>query len=452
MTANYFAPEPRYATEQSHEDGDWIGSDGRQVMELRSMIEGFHNAGLAVIVDVVFNHLAQYGQTPLRQVDPCYSLRVKGSGTNRGESGCGNDFRTEAPMNRRLIVDSLKHWVRFHGVDGFRFDLAGLIDGQTLNVITSELRRELPGILLIAEPWGMKYDHSRFSRRGWGAWNDLFRNGIRGIDPHTGKSFIFGTWGPGNNDHTFVRHVTGTLRADGGPYHDEGHAVNYLSCHDGYTLGDSVRIALGRITHDQPTDVEACMDFTEEELRTLRLAWFILLTSRGAVMFHAGDEWARAKVIRGSDEKDPSTGLLDHNSYEKDDPTNWLNWKQLSLEPCRGLREYVRALIHLRNSRLALRHARRDNIRMLRGSNPFGIGYELHTPREHYIVLFNSNPRQEAKFTIPPGEWVALADENGIHEATGGENLPEKLTVSVPPVTGMLLERKDGPSRSTGSV
>ncbi len=441
MPAFYFAPEARYASGFSRKDGAWIGVDGRQVKQMRTMVEKLHEAGLSVIVDVVYNHIAQYGQNPLRQIDPLYSLRHDRKGKMMGESYCGNDLRTERPMIRKLIIESLQHWVKLYGIDGFRFDLAGLIDGGTLDAITQTLKKDFPGIHLIAEPWGGRYDHGRFSKRGWGAWNDLFRDGIRGYEPER-SAFMFGKWGPHDNDHTLIRHLTGNLQLDGGPFKKEHHAVNYLACHDGYTLGDFVRLVCGKKGKTKPGGRDACLRMPADEMDLLRFGLFVLFTSRGAVMLHAGDEWARPKFIEASNIEDPNKGTLDHNSYEKDDETNWMDWEQMEYPECEELRDYVKGLIELRKNHPALRIARRSDLVSLASPGEFAYGYRLKVANDDLLILMNANPFKEVTFQIPSGRWSVYADHAN---ASGSKSVGgvRKEKIVVPSTAGALLNRID---------
>ncbi len=437
MPAYWFAPEARYATGQSTESGDWIGVDGRQVLEMREMVRKLHEVGIAVIVDVVYNHVAQYGQNPIRQVDPLYSLRHRKTGRRMSDSGCGNDLATERPMMRRLVVESLKHWVRFYGVDGFRFDLAGLLDEGTLDAITVELKTELPQVQLIAEPWGGYYDKKRFSKRDWASWNDLFRDGIRGWEPGKVDAFLFGKWRSGENDKTIVRHVSGNLAVDGGPFRRETHTVNFLACHDGYTLGDYVRIASGWMEEAKPGSRAECYDLPEKVWRRLRLGFFLLLTSRGPAMFLHGDEWGHAKWVDADEFSGLTKGVLDHDSYNKDTVTNWLDWSLRDQRGCRKVFSYVKGLISLRKQYPALRIARRADLRMLNAPLEFAFGYRMSVGRDELLVLANGDQKREAEFNLPRGRWRILADHEYVNTEKGLRQV--ERTIVLPAISGAVL-------------
>ncbi len=168
MPANYFAPASAYATDPAR---------GSQVAEFHELISAFHDAGLAVILDVVYNHVGEPNH--LFSIDKYYYFTCDHEGRLTNWSGCGNDLRTTTPMARRLILESLIHFVRLYDVDGFRFDLADLVGLATLKEIEAALKAVKPSIILIAEPWSFKGHIGHALRHtGWSSWNDSFREFI----------------------------------------------------------------------------------------------------------------------------------------------------------------------------------------------------------------------------------------------------------------------------------
>ncbi len=444
MPAHFFAPDARYATGFRHKKDLWTGLKGCQVSELRSMVKKFHEKGIAVILDVVFNHVAQYGQNLIRQLDPKYSLRYDIYGYLENKSGCGNDLRTERPMIRRMIIDSLKHWMVVYGVDGFRFDLAGLIDDGTIEELSRELREIYPDVHLIAEPWGGIYDLSRFGKFNWASWNDVFRDGIRGTTEKGGKGFVFGEWSPRDKTNAIVKHISGNLQADSGPFAEESHVVNYVSCHDGYTIGDFIRVSEN--LWKKPARLKDYLEtarMSKELEAILRLSFLILMTSRGAVMFLQGDEWGRAKVIEGKKVKDRRKGQLDPNSYEKDDRTNYLDWSALKYPEAVGLKNYVAGLIELRKCHPALRIARRTDISIIESPSEFAFGYRVSVALDDLVILFNANPDKEITFRLPDGRWTVLADHHQAMAEKGVGGIRQKK-MTIPPVAGAVLVHYHG--------
>ena len=266
----------------------------------------------------------------LKQIDKEYYFRLDEKGNYIAQSGCGNDFRTEAPMARRMIVESVLYWMKEYHVDGFRFDLGKLIDWETIELIIFEAKKINPYVIFVCEPWGGGYDPSGFSVRGWGAWNDQIRNGIKGENPFDGLGWIFGKWYGNNNPTRIKSYVNGTLTKDTlGLFQKSDHSVNYLESHDGYTLGDFIRLGLGDVKKDQVIkNVDEFVKLTPTQLKLNKLAALFLFTSRGITMISEGQEFARSKVIPFNiPVDDPHKGMIDHNSYEKDNETNYINYE-----------------------------------------------------------------------------------------------------------------------------
>ncbi len=410
MTSCYFAPESYYATGGTMQRGAINGADGKAVTEFKEMVKAFHKAGIAVILDVVYNHVSHYDLNPLKLTDKKYYFRLDDDQDLMNLSHCGNDLKTERPMARRLIVDSILFWMKNYHIDGFRFDLATMLDGETLDAITRESRKINPDMILIAEPWGGgQYDLECFSKRGWGAWNDIFRNGVKGQNPNDGLGFIFGKWQGQNNPETMKRAVRGTLKKQGGPFLRAAHSVNYLECHDDYTLGDFIRIGLGDIKEDQKIenrDTHALL--SERQLRVHRLGALFLLTSCGPVMIHAGQCFGRSKVIAPAAVPDNKAGVIDHNSYNKDDETNWINYDHKICNA--ALVDYYRGLIDIRKYFPQLRREKGKILKFLSGNHEFALGYTVKGEGETLAVLMNSHPENQAEFDLPSGKWNVLAD------------------------------------------
>ncbi len=287
MTAAYFAPEAYYSENwDTLKWNEWMGKSCKQVNDFKQMVKSFHKKGIAVMMDVVYNHLSEYEVGNLKQIDKEYYFRLDKNGNFIAQSFCGNDLKTERPMMRRLIVESILYWMTEYHVDGFRFDLGKLIDWETVEEIIREAKKINPNVVFVCEPWGGGYDPQGFSQRGWGAWNDQIRNGIKGENPKTGLGWIFGKW-YGNNDIERIKsYVNGTLSVDEfGLFEKKEHAVNYLASHDGYTLGDFIRIGTGSVKPDEVIkDLTANMKLTPLQLKHNKLAALFLLTSQGMTM------------------------------------------------------------------------------------------------------------------------------------------------------------------------
>jgi pullulanase len=412
MTAAFFAPETYYS-DNNLEMNKWGNTNGREVKEFKDMVKAFHKEGIAVIMDVVYNHISEYEFGNFKEIDKQYYFRLDEEGNYIAQSYCGNDFRTEAPMARRLIVESVLYWMQEYHIDGFRFDLGKLMDWETVEEIIYQARKINPHVIIVCEPWGGGYDPAGFSLRGWGSWNDQIRNGIKGENPHHGHGWIFGKW-YGNNDPARVKsYVNGTLVRDRhGLFQKKEHSVNYLESHDGYTLGDFIRIGLGDVKPDEIIgNMEEHVKLTREQLKLNKLAALFLFTSQGITMIHSGQEYARSKVLPADTEaEDEHKGMLDHNSYNKDNEVNYINYDHVKLN--KELVEYYKGLIQLRNRYESFRRAEYDEISFFSTEgNPFAVGYQIITAEGEFIVLFNASPDKEQDFAIPRGKWSVIADE-----------------------------------------
>src|SRR5574341_42511 len=335
MTSYFFAPESYYATGGAMEPDRWNGVDGRQAREFKEVVKAFHRAGIAVLLDVVYNHVSQYDQNSFKLIDKKYYFRLDDDQQFWGKSGCGNDFKTERPMVRRLILDSVESWMREYHIDGFSFDLAAMIDWETCDSILQSARAINPNAIIIAEAWGCGgYTPAELSQHGWAALNDQIRNGVKGWQP-TGKGdqgFIFGKWKSGTTMASLRSYVTGTLKEDGGLFQHKSHSINYLESHDDHTLGDFIRIASEEVGAEQViTDIDANARLSPRQLRMNKLAALFLFTSQGPTMIHEGQEFARSKVIAKTNVPDPHAGQIDHNSYNKDNETNWINFQHAEM-------------------------------------------------------------------------------------------------------------------------
>lgn len=440
MTSSFFAPESYYASDQSLEPGRWCGVDGRQVNEFKDVVKAFHAEGIAVILDVVYNHVSEYDQNSFKFIDKKYYFHLNNDGTYCSASGCGNDLKTDRPMARRLIIESVKFWLQEYHIDGFRFDLAAMIDWETIDEIAREAKKINPAVILIAEPWGGGgYAPAQFSEHGWAAWNDHIRNGVKGQNPYDNHGFIFGKWFDFNSLESMKKYLMGYPAEDGGLFQTKAHAINYLESHDDHTLGDFIRIGLDG--SERVADVEKNAQLSNIQLRLNKLGALFLFTSQGAIMIHEGQEWARSKVIAATDVPDEHVGYIDHNSYNKDNETNWLNYKHADQNA--DLVDYYKGLITLRTMYPAFRHAEKAAIAFYKDDNNlFALAFKIaksgSEDQHDFFVAFNGHRETDAKFPLPPGDWDVIVDDQ-----SAGTAVLNTLSgiIKVPPSTGTVLRQ-----------
>ena len=258
MTINYFAIAPDYAINplKVHE-------------EFKEFVKSAHDQGLSIVVDVVYNHVGNPNH--LAAIDKGYYFRLSEEGHFENWSGCGNDLRTEAPMVKRLILESLLHWVKCYDVDGFRFDLADLVGKEVLEEIRPHLQKLKPGILLIAEPWSFKsHIGLELKETEWSSWNDGFREFIPKYVKGDGNSEGLLYFMKGSTDH-LTRYAT--------------QSINYVESHDDRTWID-------KITENESHDGS---NPTSNDIRRTHLMLGILMASRGVPMLSAGQDFLRSK-------------------------------------------------------------------------------------------------------------------------------------------------------------
>lgn len=442
MTAAFFAPDAYYSHSSNEiEMNKWEGEDACQINDFKDMVKAFHKEGIAVLMDVVYNHISDFEIGNLKEIDKEYYFRLNEKGHFLSESGCGNDLKTERPMVRRMIVESVLFWMKEYHIDGFRFDLAKLLDWETVETIIREARKINPDVIIIAEPWGGGYDPAGFSLRGWAAWNDQIRNGIKGQNPNDGLGWIFGRWQGENNQERIKSFVNGTLAKDrAGIFQKKEHSVNYLESHDDNTMGDFIRMGTREVDpHQIIKNIDANAALSPLQMKLNKLAAAFLYTSQGMVMIHAGQEFARSKVITfKSSASDTNKGRIDHNSYNKDNETNYINYNHADLN--KELVSYYSGLAALRNKYDAFRRAEVEDIKFSDiPGNPFALVYSLIYKKENFIVLFNANHSQSYEYSLPKGDWEVLVDNKkaGI--------IPidiAKGNITMQPVSCVVLKKK----------
>jgi pullulanase/glycogen debranching enzyme len=280
MTNNFFAPESSYSLDPAHASG---------VRELQELVRAFHRRGIAVLLDVVFNHVGEPAH--LMFIDKLYYFEQDDDGKLANWSGCGNDLRARSAMSTRLIIDSCLHAIEAYGVDGFRFDLADLIGLDVLREIEASLKNKKPDVVLITEPWSFR-GHIAGALRdtGWASWNDGYRNFL--------QNFVRG----GGTREGFEYFLKGS------PWYFAkwpAQTVNYTESHDDRTWIDII------------TENEGHNGFspTANDRRRTHLMAAILLASIGIPMISSGQDFLRSK--RGA-----------NNTYQQGD-ANALDYRRL---------------------------------------------------------------------------------------------------------------------------
>ena len=408
--AFYAAPEASYGS---------APLEGSQYHEFKALVDDLHRKGFGVILDVVYNHVG----TPnvFLGLDRKYYFRQDSEFIFSNFSGCGNDVRTEAPMMRRFIVDNVLYWMREHHVDGFRFDLAELIDMETLREIEKAARALNPDVLLISEPWSFRGDHKRkLKGTGWSAWNNEFRDSV--------KHFVAGH---GDRDRV-MRVLQGAV--DLWTAHSL-QSVNYLESHDDMCLTDE----LSTDPKNNGTNL------TEELAAKSRLGATLLFTALGIPMIAEGQEYLRSKL-----------GL--HNTFDRGDAVNALRWTDRDRPLAKLTQDYYAGLARLRGgtSGKAFKVGRsvpRDHYRWILPDEKNAFGYRVNMNRHFgnasFVVLVNASHRTVAfDVDFPDGNWIGIGDGRQIDEqGIPGMVLPPagmggERHVKVPKLSSMIFMRR----------
>lgn len=310
--ANYNVPEGSYATDPFHGEV--------RIREFKEMVQALHEAGIGVIMDVVYNHT--YGtDTCFQKTVPYYYYRLNDNGSFSNGSGCGNETASERKMFRKYMTDSVCYFVKEYHIDGFRFDLMGLHDVETMNAIRNALN-QLPNgknILMYGEPWtggisAMKKDAAPAVKincdklsEGIAFFNDNTRDVIKGsVMDVRAKGFVNGC----SNWHDAVKScvLAWCNGAAGYRPHNQGQVISYVSAHDNWTLWDKLNYTM----KEKPNFAA----YDEDVLQKNKFAAGMVLTSLGTVFFQAGEEAARTKLGNG-------------NTYNAPSDLNKLDWKRM---------------------------------------------------------------------------------------------------------------------------
>ena len=415
---NYNVPEGSYATDPYHGEV--------RVKEMKQMIQGLHKAGISVVLDVVYNHVYEGETFCFNQIVPEYFSRTHNGHYSNG-SGCGNDTASERSMVRKYIVDSVKYWADEYHIDGFRFDLVGLLDVQTINELVSSVRAKHPNVIFYGEGWSMATEltkpdvtmatqHNSYLTPNFAYFSDTLRDVLRGyVFDDRAYGYVAGAQGQEELVKAcFMGHP------DWCP--NPTQTINYASCHDNMALFD-------RLTMSRSEDSFA------DRVRMNNLAAAIYMLSQGVPFLQAGEEMLRSKPLPG--------GGFEHNSYASPDSINSIKWNDLSKPEYAANVEYYRGLIAFRKAHPTLRLSSNDKVQeqvfALEGLEPNVTGFHLRgsadDPAAAIIVLYNPN-RTPTTVELPKGRWnICISDRTAGTEPL----LSVEGGVSVAPISACVL-------------
>ena len=393
---NYNVPEGSYATDASHGEV--------RIREMKEAVMALHRNGFRVIMDVVYNHTYHLKESCLFKAVPWYYYRQNADGSASNGSGCGSEIASERSMAARYILDSVLYWAEEYHIDGFRFDLMGMLDVELMNRIQHALdeRYGKGEKLLYGEPWAGGECHPRegaeLAHKGnirhlapaIGAFCDNTRDAVKGnVMDETAQGFVNG----GNLDAHQLEHCARAWAGEWGDFAAPSQTITYLSAHDDWTLWDKLVCTL-----DKNRDFTGC---DKRVLRANKLAFAMLAGCQGRLFMLSGEEFGRTKE-----------GVK--NSYNAPVALNRMDWQRCQQN--RALVEYYRGLIALRKAQPGLcdksagagEHIlescqlAKNVAAILLDNGPDAVYPQL-------VLAYNASNRRVA-FELPEGEWAILAD------------------------------------------
>lgn len=430
---NYNVPDGSYSTDPAN--------PVVRIREFKEMVKSLHQNGFRIVLDVVYNHTASTDHSNFDLTVPGYFYRQNADGSYSNASGCGNETASEREMVRHYIIESVKFWAREYHIDGFRFDLMGIHDIETMNRLRSELLEIDPTIFVYGEGWVAADSPLPFEQRavkenvgqmeGIGVFNDEFRDGLKGStfdeqEPGYASGNINGHFEPvkygivGGTDHPQVDY--GGLLYCNAPYAGApSQMINFVSCHDGYTLVDKLKLS---VQGDHAADELIPID---------KLVHTVLLTAQGIPFIRSGEEIMQDK------QGEP-------NSYKSPDSINRIDWSLKAKN--REVFDFIRGLITLRKAHPAFRIPTVEGLQQwLRFMDTGDSGVIAYTLGEYanndewkeILVAYNGN-RHEVEIGIPEGEWNVVC-RNGQIDPEGKDRLPGG-SVKIAASSALILYRQ----------
>ncbi|MBJ8064325.1 MULTISPECIES: type I pullulanase [Bacillus] len=370
-----------------------------RITELKQMIQVLHDNNLRVVMDVVYNHMYNAAESNFHKLVPGYYYRYNEDGTFANGTGVGNDTASERKMMRKFMVDSVTYWAKEYNLDGFRFDLMGIHDYETMNEIRKAVDQIDPSIILHGEGWDLntplaaelKANQKNAEKmKGIAHFNDNIRDGLKGsVFEEKENGFVNGKQ---NMEDRIKKGITAGIDYDtnSSTYHDPEQVLTYVEAHDNHTLWDKLELT-------NPGDS------AEVRKQMHKLSSSILLTSQGIPFLHAGQEFMRTKYG-------------DHNSYKSPDSINQMDW--LRRAAYNNEVDYMKGLIDLRKKYPAFRMTSTEQIKKhisFIDAPKNVIAYSIDgkgngNKNENFMVAHNAN-RESVDITLPSkGPWKVLVD------------------------------------------
>lgn len=425
---NYNVPEGSYSNDAE--------LPSRRILEFKQMVQALHKAGIRVILDVVYNHTFDIEGSNFERTFPKAYYRYTADGKPSNGSGCGNETASEKPLMREFMLESMKYWMTEYHIDGFRVDLMGVHDIETMNIIRNELTAFNPNVFIYGEGWSAgkcAYPTEKLAVKanvkqmpGIAAFSDELRDALRGpFNDDKQAAFLGGIAGFEESIKAGIAGMIAHPQVDYSkvnyskePWANEPtQMISYVSCHDDMCLVDRIKASIPEAAYDM-----------DELIRLNQLAQTAVFTSQGVPFMLSGEEMLRDKK-----------GV--HNSYNSPDEINHLDWNNLKTYP--QVFAYYKGLIHLRKAHPAFRLGSAELVRKHLEFLPTQDCLVAFRLKNHaggdkwnniYVVLNGSTNLQT--INIPNGKYTIVAnngvvDEAGIGEMEGGEVMIDAQTALI---------------------
>ena len=425
---NYNVPEGSYATDPY---------DGTvRIREFKQMVKTLHDNGLRVVMDVVYNHTGDTETSNFNQIAPGYYYRQNADSTFSNASGCGNETASERSMMRKFMIESLKYWAEEYHIDGFRVDLMGIHDIETMNLISAELEKIDPTVFVYGEGWTagdsplpnekrtIKHHTPQLNRIA--AFSDDIRDGLKGsVFNREEGGFVSGKKGMEETMKFGVVAATQHPQIDYAKVNysdaywanEPSQCITYVSCHDNHTLYDKLKISRADASE---TDI----------IKMDQLALTMILTSQGVPFLHAGVELLRTK-------------FGEENSYQSPDSVNQFVWERKTTY--KKHYNYVKGLIALRKNHPAFRMTSTEmitkHLQFLEPNQEDVVAYTISDNANgdswHRILVILNGNAEKVNLSIPEGKWRVVLESGSINE--DGGRLVAGINVEVNGISAMIL-------------
>ncbi|MFV0484018.1 MAG: type I pullulanase [Bacteroidales bacterium] len=424
---NFNVPEGSYSTD--HKDGS------TRIRELKQMIKTLHDKGIGVVMDVVYNHTGYSDHSVFNLIEPGYFYRHWDNGTLSNGSGCGNEVASERPMVRKFIIDSIRYWASEFHIDGFRFDLMGLIDLETMREVRRCVDTINPNIIIYGEGWtadktplpkeyqASKYNVGLLDRVS--VFNDNFRDAIKGRPNPNELGFVSGNKSIEEPIKFGIVGATYHPQLSFGYINSPAYAqtpcqtISYMSCHDNYTIYDQLKIQL-------PKEDDSKL------AQRIKLAMATIMMSQGVPFIHAGTELLRSKQ-----------GV--ENSYRSPDSINKIDWNRKDTFP--EVTEYLKNIIQLRKNHPAFRIRKIEELQRNLSFNGFHIPgvvafYLLNNTNKDswrsILVILNNN-ETPIKIPVSNGTWQLMVECDTFFVESNARLINDEIEIQ--PISMTLLKQ-----------